>query len=73
MFDAMLFLGMPVTSSADGFMRQNDMKSFVSVAMGANNNMGALNTVVGQLKSELGLADDFKYPVFFSVSINGIF
>lgn len=73
MFDAMLFLGMPVTSSADGFMRQNDMKSFVSVAMGANNNMGALNTVVGQLKSELGLADDFKYPIFFSVPNIGIY
>ncbi len=73
MFDAMLFLGMPVTSSADGYMRQNDMKSFVSVAMGANNNMGALNTVVGQLKGELGLADDFKYPIFFSVPNIGIY
>ncbi len=73
MFDSMLFLGMPVTSSSDGYMRQNDMKSFVSVAMGANNNMGALNAVVGQLKGELGLADDFKYPVFFSVPNIGIY
>ncbi|MBR5779514.1 MAG: DUF4855 domain-containing protein [Clostridia bacterium] len=73
MFDAMLFLGMPVTSSADGYMRQNDMKSFVSVAMSASTNMGALNTVVGQLKSELGLADDFKYPIFFSVPNIGIY
>jgi hypothetical protein len=73
MFDAMLFLGMPITSSADGYMRQADMKSFVSVAMGANTNMGALNTVVGQLKGELGLEDDFKYPIFFSVPNIGIY
>lgn len=73
MFDAMLFLGMPVTSSADGYMRQNDMKSFVSVAMDATTNMGALNTVVGQLKSELGLGDDFQYPIFFSVPNIGIY
>ena len=73
MFDAMLFLGMPVTSSDDGYMRQQDMKNFVSVAMGANTNMGALNTVVGQLKNELGLEDDFKYPIFFSVPNIGIY
>lgn len=73
MFDSMLFLGMPVTSSADGFMRQNDMKSFVSVALGSNTNISALDTVVGEMKGELGLGDDFKYPIFFSVPNIGIY
>lgn len=73
MFDSMLFLGMPVTSSSDGFMRQNDMKSFVSVALGANTNISALDTVVGEMKGELGLGDDFKYPIFFSVPNIGIY
>ncbi|MBQ1205728.1 MAG: DUF4855 domain-containing protein [Clostridia bacterium] len=73
MFDSMLFLGMPVTSSSDGFMRQNDMKNFVSVALGANTNISALDTVVGEMKGELGLGDDFKYPIFFSVPNIGIY
>ena len=67
MFDSMLFLGMPQTSSADGYMRQDDMKKFVATALNSTTNIGALNTVVGQMKSELGLDDDFKYPIFFSV------
>lgn len=67
MFDSLLFLGMPETSSQDGYMRQADMQNFVAKVMDPNCNMGALNTVVGQLKSELGLAADYKYPVFLSV------
>ncbi len=73
MFDALLFLGMPETSSSDGYMRQADMKNFVAKTMTADRNMGALNTVVGELKSELGLADDYKYPVFFSVPFVGYY
>ena len=73
MFDSLLFLGMPETSSSDGFMRQADMINFVNKAMAPENNMGALNTIVGELKSELGLADDYKYPVFFSVPNIGIY
>ncbi len=73
MFDSLLFLGMPQTSSADGFMRQDDMKKFVSIALDANTNIGALNTVVGEMKGELGLGEDYKYPIFFSVPNIGIY
>lgn len=73
MFDSMLFLGMPVTSSSDGYMRQNDMKSFVSVALDASTNIGALNSTVGAVKNEFGLGSDFKYPIFFSVPNIGVY
>ena len=67
MFDSLLFLAMPITSSADGNMRQQDMQNFVSTAFSKDLNVGALNTVVGELKGELGLGDDYKYPIFVSV------
>ncbi len=73
MFDSLLFLGMPETAASDGYMRQADMQSFVSKVMSPDFNMGALNTVVGQLKSELGLPEDYKYPVFLSVPFVGYF
>lgn len=73
MFDSLLFLAMPVTNSADGYMRQADMQSFVSGALAADKNIGALNTVVGELKSELGLAEDYKYPIFISVPFVGLY
>lgn len=67
MFDSLLFLGMPDISGTDGNMLQADMQNFVAKALSKDYNIGALNTVVGELKSELGLADDYKYPIFFSV------
>lgn len=73
MFDSLLFLGMTETTSSDGFMRQQDMINFVDKVMAPNNNMGALNTVVGEYKDDLGLAADYKYPVFFSVPNIGLY
>lgn len=73
MFDSLLFLGMPTTDSEDGFMRQDDMQGFVATALDPTTNIGALNTVVGELKGELELGDDYKYPIFFSVPNIGIY
>ena len=75
MFDSLLFLGLTQTESSDGFMRMNDMKSFVESALGTGtgNNIAALDKVVGALKEELSLGADYKYPVFLSTPYVGVF
>ncbi len=75
MFDALLFLELTNTERPDRFMRMDDMKGFVERALGAGsgNNLTALNKVVGELRSELGLGEDFKYPVFLSAPFIGVF
>ncbi len=75
MFDSMLFLGMPQTNSPDGYMRQKDMIAFVDSALGEglNMNITALDSAVGELKGELGLGSDYKYPIFLATPFPGLF
>lgn len=73
MFDSLLYLGMPSTSAEDGYMRQADMQRFVSNAFAPDINVGALNTVVGEYKDELGYGADYKYPIFIAVPYIGFY
>ncbi len=67
MFDSLLFLGMPKSSANDGTTRMVDMQNYVQSILSPDRHIGALNTVIGELKSELGWEDDYKYPIFISV------
>ncbi|MBQ9848938.1 MAG: DUF4855 domain-containing protein [Clostridia bacterium] len=73
MFDSMLFLALTKTAEKDGFMRQADMKAFVSEALTPNRNIGALNHTVGDLKDDLGFESDYKYPIFVSMPYIGVY
>jgi len=64
MFDSLLFLGIPQDVSQ---MNKAQMEVSVKNTFHPNYNVGALNTVVGDLKDDLGLDSDYKYPIFLSV------
>ncbi len=70
MFDSLLFLGMngPYKTGRDT-MSMEGMKQFVDDCLGVSNNVNAaaLNKVVGDLKDDLKLGDDYKYPIFLTV------
>lgn len=73
MFDSMLFLGATKTDAKDGYARKSDMMSFVSTALSSDRNIGALNSVVGDLKETIGYSADYKYPIFVSIPFIGVF
>ena len=67
MFHSMLFL--PSGASGFDFDTQKGWDDFVdnlfSVGKGAN--LDALNSLVGKMRGQLNLDDDYRYPVFLSV------
>lgn len=71
MFDSLLFLGMnnPYIDSGKKSMTMEGMQRFVDDCLGIDKNVNAsaLNKVVGDLKAELKLGDDYKYPIFLTV------
>ena len=73
MFDALLYLAITKTSYEDGFMRPDEMKAFVDDALSPAKNIGALNTVVSDLKEQGIFEKDEKYPIFLSVPYVGIY
>ncbi len=73
MFDSLLFLSLKDNEGGYKYARQNDMKDFVADAFQPKYNVGALNTVVGDLKDDLGLPADYKYPIFLAVPTIGYY
>lgn len=73
MFDSLLFLGMNSPYIYDGrqTMSIDGMIKFVEDTLSPTTNVGALNTVVGELKDDLGLDADYKYPIFLTVPTIG--
>ena len=69
MFDALLFLGIntPYIYNGRKTLSKQGMKDYIKDTLSPNTNVGALNTVVGELKDDLGLDADYKYPIFLTV------
>lgn len=67
MFDSLLFLGTPAPTGNNGTTVQADVVGFVTRTFAEGKNVDALNDVIGELKNELDLGDDYKYPIFISV------
>lgn len=67
MFDSLLFLGTPAPTGEGGATVQADVVGFVTKTFADGMNVSALNDVIGELKTELDLGDDFRYPIFISV------
>ncbi len=67
MFDAMLFL--PTGFSNYDYSSKAGWDKYVTEMLGKSNNtnLTALNSLVGKLKGEMSLGEDFRYPVFLSV------
>lgn len=76
MFDGMLFLPLtPTTKESTGneeyaFTKKTGWEMYLESVIGkgdTNFNIAALNDIVGENKTQLGLADDYKYPIYISV------
>jgi hypothetical protein len=76
MFDGMLFLPLnPAPSGSKGtedcsFGKMTGWQAYLESTIGKgskNVNIAALNDVVGKYKQQLGLAADYKYPVYIAV------
>ncbi|HBR30889.1 MAG TPA: hypothetical protein DD733_02280, partial [Clostridiales bacterium] len=77
MFDGMLFLPLQPNASKDdesadySFAKLNGWQYYLDSVIGTDGeveeNIAALNTVVGENKTNLGYAEDYKYPVYISV------
>lgn len=67
MFESMLFL--PSGASGFDFSTDKGWNDYTvnMFGIGKDYNLEALNKLVGSMRGELGLADDYKYPVFLSV------
>lgn len=67
MFDSMLFL--PSPASGYDFTKKTTWDSYTGEMFGTEHkiNLSALNSLVGRMREELGLADDYRYPVFLAI------
>lgn len=67
MFESMLFL--PSGASGYDYSTQKGWDAYTDnlFGTGKNINLTALNTLVGEMRGELDLPEDYRYPVFLSV------
>lgn len=67
MFESMLFL--PSGASGYDYTTKTGWDAYTDNLFGAdkNINLSALNSLVGEMREELGLGEDYRYPVFLSV------
>ncbi len=67
MFESMLFL--PSGASGYDYTTKAGWDAYTDNLFGAdkNINLSALNSLIGEMREELGLGDDYRYPVFLSV------
>lgn len=67
MFDSMLFLPSPVSNY--DFSKPEAWNKYISAMFGAEDftNLTALDSLVGELRHELSMADEYRYPVFLAI------